>query len=822
MAFTWIPFYKEFSQKLMQFREDRTPLIDWIYDNLQGHISHLKDAPDGKRVADVDPFTVLAIINRGISFEKKVTICKKFKNFLHISTPVPDDFNGVPEMNTQRSNFMGFELDRKEGDIERLWRVFEDAIFDKEIKESYDALNGQFLIKFNITIGLFWVRPDRYLPLDEKSQSLLSSLGITFDRRKFLPYEEYARVMQELKEKMESQQLGYSTFAEFSNEAYQQKETVKKPKEKPEVNSKSIAYWTYSPGPQASKWKECQEKGIMCIGWDSLGDLSKYSSREEMAKELKSRFSVSGSAKNDSLAVWQFANELKPGDVVFAKNGMTKIIGRGVVASDYTYDASRSEYKHVRKIDWTLVGEWKTEDKHAMKTLTNVSRYTDYVDYLNKLVSGKTISDTPGPNEGQQYWWLVANPKIWSITNIIVGGEQTYTLYNESGHPRRILQNFLSAKQGDIIVGYESTPTKQIVGLLEVSKANDGTSICFKKTEALKTPIDFSVIKSDPDLAGMEYLRNPQGSFFKLTSDEYDAIIDLIRGENPLPKKESKEKYTIDKFLEEVFLSKKDYKQLTGLLLRKKNLILQGAPGVGKTFAAKRLAYAMMGEKDEERVLQVQFHQNYSYEDFVMGYKPNEEGGFELKNGIFYRFCKKAATDGDHKYFFIIDEINRGNLSKIFGELLMLIENDYREKPIRMSYRDEEFSVPDNLYIIGMMNTADRSLAMIDYALRRRFSFFEMKPGFNNPVFQDEIKKQLDPHLEHLVQALIEVNNDIENDDSLGSGFCIGHSYLCNLGSTYDLESIVEYDIIPMLREYWFDNETKFSQEAQKLRNALK
>lgn len=111
MAFTWIPFYKEFSQKLMQFREDRTPLIDWIYDNLQGHISHLKDAPDGKRVADVDPFTVLAIINRGISFEKKVTICKKFKNFLHISTPVPDDFNGVPEMNTQRSNFMGFESD---------------------------------------------------------------------------------------------------------------------------------------------------------------------------------------------------------------------------------------------------------------------------------------------------------------------------------------------------------------------------------------------------------------------------------------------------------------------------------------------------------------------------------------------------------------------------------------------------------------------------------------------------------------------------------------------------------------------------------------
>ena len=229
-----------------------------------------------------------------------------------------------------------------------------------------------------------------------------------------------------------------------------------------------------------------------------------------------------------------------------------------------------------------------------------------------------------------------------------------------------------------------------------------------------------------------------------------------------------------------------------------------------------------MGEKDDDKVLQVQFHQNYSYEDFVMGYKPNEEGGFELKNGIFYRFCKRAAADREHKYFFIIDEINRGNLSKVFGELLMLIENDYRDKPIQLSYRDELFAVPNNLYIIGMMNTADRSLAMIDYALRRRFSFFEMKPGFGTLGFKEEIKKHMDPHLDNLVNAIVELNKVIESDDSLGSGFSIGHSYLCNLDGGYDLESIVEYDIIPMLREYWFDNDSRFNQEAQKLRNAIK
>lgn len=335
-------------------------------------------------------------------------------------------------------------------------------------------------------------------------------------------------------------------------------------------------------------------------------------------------------------------------------------------------------------------------------------------------------------------------------------------------------------------------------------------------------PIPFSTLKVTPGLKGMEYMKNQQGSFFKVTADEYDIIMELVRGDNPIPKQEKKEKYSKSDFLDEVFVSYLDYERLESLLLRKKNLILQGAPGVGKTFAAKRLAYAVMGEKDDSRVMQVQFHQNYSYEDFVMGYKPNEEGGFELKNGIFYRFCKRAAADSEHKYFFIIDEINRGNLSKIFGELLMLIENDYRDKPIQLAYNDEMFAVPSNLYIIGMMNTADRSLAMIDYALRRRFSFFEMKPGFNSPVFEEEFRKLHDPHLNNLVKAIVELNKVIENDDSLGSGFCIGHSYLCNLGYHYDLENIVEYDIIPMLREYWFDNNERYNQESQKLRNALK
>jgi len=818
MAYSWIPFYKELSQKLLQFRSNRKPLVDWIYDNIDGSlIKHFKDAPDGRRVPDTDPFTVMAIINRGITYDKKVELCKKFKNYLNISVPAPQDFSGVPEMNNQRSNFIGFEHRRKDEDIDRLWNVFECAVLDKDIEKAYDALNGQFLIKYILSIGLFWIRPDKYLALDGNNRKKLVSLGIaTFDGD-FVPYKEYKGIMERLDAKMQSGEVNCTNYAEFSQFAYVQNDGASK-RDTPKDGS--VTYWLYSPGEGASKWSLCINAGLMCIGWDAMGDLSQYASREEMRDAVKKHYPTDGSAVNDSLAVWQFANEMKPGDVVFAKRGMYKIIGRGIVESDYMFNDNLTDFKHIRKVKWTDVGEWDAVGKNAMKTLTNITPYTDYVEKLNQLIDG--TSEQPAETTGKQYWWLVGNPKIWSLSGMKVGEEQQYTLYNENGHKRKVFQNFIDAKAGDIVIGYEARPTQKVVGLLEISKANDGKEISFKKTESLLEPIPFSTLKVTPGLEGMEYMKNQQGSFFKVTADEYDIIMEMVRGENPIPKQEKKEKYTKSNFLDEVYVSYLDYERLESLILRKKNLILQGAPGVGKTFAAKRLAYAIMGEKDDSRVMQVQFHQNYSYEDFVMGYKPNEDGGFELKNGVFYRFCKRAAADSEHKYFFIIDEINRGNLSKIFGELLMLIENDYRDKPIQLAYNDEMFAVPSNLYIIGMMNTADRSLAMIDYALRRRFSFFEMKPGFNSPAFEEEMRKKMEPRLNSLVKAIVELNKVIENDDSLGSGFCIGHSYLCNLGYHYELENIVEYDIIPMLREYWFDNDERFNQEAQKLRVAIK
>jgi len=414
---------------------------------------------------------------------------------------------------------------------------------------------------------------------------------------------------------------------------------------------------------------------------------------------------------------------------------------------------------------------------------------------------------------GMNYWFLNANPKMWSMASMPVGAVQDYTLYNDNGNKRRVFQNFLNAKAGDMVIGYESTPVKQIVALMRISAEQDGEKIYFEKLEGLSSTINYATLKECPELEKMEYFVNPQGSLFKLTKGEYEFILDMIRDENPVPSKKDKNKYTKEDFLKDVYITEAKYDRLVSVLRKKKNIIMQGAPGVGKTFAAKRLAYSIMGEVDEDRIEFVQFHQNYSYEDFVMGYKPVGDG-FELKYGIFYRFCQKAANHPDQDYFFIIDEINRGNMSKIFGELLMMIEADYRDNKATLAYNGLSFSVPKRLHIIGMMNTADRSLAMIDYALRRRFSFFDMEPGFDSEGFINYQEGFANDTFNTLIERIRDLNREIMQDKSLGKGFCIGHSYFCNADECTDewMKDVVDYDILPMLSEYWFDDSAKLQR----------
>lgn len=282
--------------------------------------------------------------------------------------------------------------------------------------------------------------------------------------------------------------------------------------------------------------------------------------------------------------------------------------------------------------------------------------------------------------------------------------------------------------------------------------------------------------------------------------------------------------YTVDDAIDDLFIDLEKLSQYVALFKRKKNLILQGPPGVGKTYFAQRLARLIIGNTDPSRCATVQFHQSLSYEDFIQGYRPTEGGGFQRKSGAFYAFCKEAAKKPQQPFVFVIDEINRGNLSKIFGELMLLIEADKRgpDWALPLTYSTdlgETFFVPENVYILGMMNTADRSLAMVDYALRRRFVFLDMEPALQSNQFGTYLQKKgcTDALVEKIRIRIGELNERIDADRNLGKGFLIGHSYFTTGdGVTLDdqwYEDVIHYEISPLVREYWFDR-TKQEQDG--------
>lgn len=715
--FDWVDFYKELASKLLNYKNNRQELVDKVRRIYETTGINLPTLEKDNQIVDIDPFTVFGLFNKSSMKESnRVKIISAVADLFGVVTPVPTSFDSIPVLNNQNATFYYFIGDREDGDIDDLWNLFETALIyaSSPTSENRSRLSKYFDLTINkkgnanskITMGLYWIAPNSFLNLDQRNTWYIYESGkIPADLVQMLPEietkipsEKYFDIVEKLRAYLQSDASHLKDFKELSFEAWRYSEEVNKEerakKARIQRESKGAAladegvetvhYWIYSPGDGAASWDEFYQAGIMGIGWDSIGDLRAFSSKDEMKQKMKETIDATKSYKNAAYATWQFANDMKPGDIVFAKKGMHLIVGRGIVESDYEYDTSRPHYRNIRKVKWTHKGEWTHPGQAVMKTLTDITSYTDYVEKLNALFESDVIDD---------------------------------------------------AEEQEI---------------------------------------------------------------------EYPP-------------------YDTEMFLEEVYMDKERYNTLVALVHNKKNVILQGAPGVGKTFAAKRLAYSMMGVKDPNRVMMVQFHQSYSYEDFIMGFRPSEKG-FELKRGAFYNFCKDAEIDSENDYFFIIDEINRGNLSKIFGELFMLIESDKRGVEVQMLYSDEKFSVPDNVYIIGMMNTADRSLAMLDYALRRRFAFFDMKPGFETDGFRKYRMGLASDKFDKLINCVENLNAAITADESLGEGFCIGHSYFCNLEKATDqnLSGIIEFELIPLLKEYWFDEPMKVKDWANNLRSAIK
>ena len=705
--FQWTEFYMELASALLPYKNNRSDLIAKLKTIFADAGMNFPFKERGKEVyEDICPFTVFGSFNKGITNANRIALLEQFAKQFSIKAAVPTEFDGIPVVMNLSAWFFAYKENRGEHDIDNLWDLLEKAIaYSDEAStdnknafiSAYDTVTKQKMIKWNITMGLYWARPYTFINLDSTNRAFITDVDnmphyfttIFSDINKGLPNgRNYLFMCEQAKNALNQKEYEYHSFPELSYYAWKSNQSGKTEETTTttvDSNIKETNYWIYSPGDNASMWDEFYKFSIMGIGWDDVTDLKGFSSKEEIKDYMKKVYDPSYSYKNNAHCLWQFANEIKVGDVIFVKKGMHKIIGKGIVTSDYIYDTSRSTYKHIRKVDWQNKGEWEHPGQAVMKTLTNISAYPDYVQKLLALFAEDTSE--------------------------------------------------------------------------EVSEQKE-----------IKYPL-----------------------------------------------------YSKDDFLNEVYMDEDTYNTLTELLEAKYNVILQGAPGVGKTFAAKRLAYSIMGQKDTSRVAMVQFHQSYSYEDFIQGYRPSKDG-FELENGTFYKFCKEAEEDNERPYFFIIDEINRGNLSKILGELMMLIEKDKRGEKIKLLYSNEWFTVPQNVRIIGMMNTADRSLALMDYALRRRFAFFDFAPAFPSEGFKNYLAEKNSPKLESLITAVESLNNTISADESLGDGFRIGHSYFCTDGEITDewLKSVVEYEVIPLIKEYWFDEPTKVRDWSATLRSAIK
>jgi len=632
---------------------------------------------------------------------------------------------------------------------------------------------------------------------------------------------------------------------------------------KPEIinlNKNIRSYFKYAPGSQASEWDTFYSENVIAVNYSHLpiADLSNYNSYAEIQEACG--FAVD-KISNETGNLW-LLKSANIGDLIFASKGVNTCIGIGIIESHYYYEELPNGYNHKRKVKWITnkVYQYKPNSLKGQKDLFRRDTFSptkawnfllnEYIRIYPELKSvfeeydlrwdivlnnyaqeSEAIEQVNiiEPEENQEsinFWWLNANPKVWSISSYGKGQKQTYTTHNERNNKRRVYKYFEAVKPGDLVIGYESTPTKQIKAILEITKGihttEEGEVIEFQISEILEYPVNWNELNNNPALKDCEVFINNQGSLFSLTEDEYDIIREVIDEKNIVAEKILEDnqikEYNFSQDPDKPFIKEENFKQIVSLLKRKKNIIIQGSPGVGKTFIAKKIAYEIMQETNDLCIEMVQFHQSYSYEDFIQGLRPSENGGFELKDGIFYSFCQRAAAHIEKPYFFIIDEINRGNLSKIFGELMMLIETDKRgdKWSLKLTYADDDvrFFVPDNLYIIGTMNTADRSLAIVDYALRRRFAFITLQPDYNENFNQFMQQRGFSQTLiDHIVMQIKKINEEIKNDSNLGESFQIGHSYFCSHWNGNNehqwWKEIIDFEIKPLLEEIWFDDLSK-------------
>ncbi|MCH4896108.1 hypothetical protein E0494_05265 [Marinilabiliaceae bacterium JC040] len=572
-------------------------------------------------------------------------------------------------------------------------------------------------------------------------------------------------------------------------------------------------YWMYAPGEKAKMWDEFYDKGIMGLGWIFLGNLKKYKSKEEIANKLQEYYDTTKSKMNSVDANYDFANRMSIGDVIIAKRGRSEYLGYGIVSSDYYYEDKLEEYKSFRKVNWIKKGLWIEENANIIiKTLTEITNKRLYIDKLNELMGIKNSLDIKTSKE-------MNSDSLNSILYGPPGTGKTYNTINKAlelcgedikGKSRTEIKELfdLIVDEGRIVFTtfHQSMTYEDFVeGIKPVEPEKEGDPLIFKVEKGIFRILCVS--------AAFSLAQERESETTELLLDfslAYDQFVEYIN--EKLPSKENIELTT-----------KNGGNILVDDISSQGNIIIKH-PGKSKTYSVskERLSRINAAFPDLSKVNNI----SQEFRSIIGGC--NSTAIWSVLNAIRTKiFSYKNYNRTTHKYTFeekeqvvqslkkedyngkkgkahviIIDEINRGNVSQIFGELITLLEEDKRlgnseALQVQLPYSKDWFGVPPNVYIIGTMNTADRSVEALDSALRRRFSFTEISP--DTDLLKGEISNSFDFSLSTILETL---NRRIEK--LLDKDHMIGHSYFLKVNNIKDLKAVFQNNIIPLLQEYFF------------------
>lgn len=692
MSFTWIPYYKEFAQRLTQFQKDRKRLLNLIYDNRDELLAkYLHDqGGEGDLLEDIDPFTVFGLFNRGIKHENRINSAKLFKNILDIKVDIPKDFEGIPVLNNQKSHFFGFRSHRGKNDIQNLWNLFIKVVNDENFEEEYNTVIKQFIIKVNITMGLFWIRPEKFLAFDRTNrQYLKEQYGIKLPN-KAPEYSEYMKILDSINKKMASGEIKENTFYELSananNLGYD--------------NSDYDSYLEWGSF-YTELWKK--RKNVILQGAPGTGKT--YRIPELVVRLCEPEFDANNATRKELMSVYDRLKEEKR--VMFTTFHQSMDYEDWLEGLRPVLENDQVTYK----IEPGIFKRLCTEAERPLSAKKDVNISDEAIVWK---VSLSGTGDNPVRRDCMKNGYIRIG---WDGYGENITEETDWSIHNGEG--KTILNAFINTmKVGDIVMSCYSSRTIDAIGIVTGEYEWHDNFEHYKRVRRVKwlvKGINEDIVKLNDDKT------MTLGTVYRLNAITLDKVKSLL------------DKYE----------------------------------------------------------------------------------------------ASKTLIDNNKPYVIVIDEFNRGNVSKIFGELITLLEPDKRKgmrnaESVLLPYSKKEFYIPSNVFLVATMNTADRSLDTIDYAIRRRFAFITVKPqeidddNFNSELFR-EVSSLFISNYDEYAESGFDDTIKLLPAETLSEEYrpedvWIGHSYFIMDGE-YALQDRLLFEIIPLLEEYIRDG--VLTSEAQ-------